>query len=214
LTVSANYKQERKGMIKTEQSEDGRQRCAWCTSTPKYQQYHDDEWGYPVKDDRRLFEKLCLEGFQAGLSWLTILNKRDNFRAAFDHFDFNRVAHYTEQDIQRLLANSGIVRHKGKIEAVINNARCALALIDEAGSLAKFIWQFEPNHPENRVPELLAKTKESTALSNALKKRGWKFVGPTTMYAFMQSMGMVNDHSIDCAFYEKSQAKRKAFIRP
>lgn len=201
-------------MIETQQCKDGKQRCVWCVSTLAYQHYHDDEWGYPVKDDRRLFEKLCLEGFQAGLSWLTILNKRENFRNAFDHFDFNRVARYDEHDIQRLLTNSGIVRHKGKIEATINNARCALALIEEAGSLAKFIWQFEPDHPSDRVPILLAKTEESTALSKALKKRGWKFVGPTTMYAFMQSMGMVNDHSIDCAFYEKSQQQRQAFIRP
>ncbi|MBO1254806.1 DNA-3-methyladenine glycosylase I [Alteromonas sp. 5E99-2] len=201
-------------MIKTEKFEDGIIRCAWCSSSEIYIKYHDEEWGYPVENDTRLFEKLCLEGFQAGLSWITILKKREAFRLAFDNFDINKLIHYDETDIDRLLKNEGIVRHRGKIEAVINNAHRAKELIAECGSIAAFVWQFEPQHPENRIPTFIAKSEESTALSKALKKRGWKFVGPTTMYAFMQSMGMVNDHGIECGAYQKSQRLRAEFKRP
>lgn len=201
-------------MINIQTGLDGKAKCWWCVGSKLYEGYHDEEWGYPVKDDQRLFEKLCLEGFQAGLSWITILNKRENFRAAFDEFDIQTVSKYSPDKVSELLTNAGIVRHRGKIEAVINNAQRAIELQQEAGSLAKFIWQFEPQYSDDRVPELVAKTAESTALSKALKKRGWKFVGPTTVYAFMQSMGMVNDHSVNCASFEKSRRLRKEFIRP
>lgn len=193
---------------------DGRPRCRWCAATPEYLAYHDEEWGRPVADDRRLFEKLCLEGFQSGLSWRTILTKRGNFRAAFHDFDFERIAAFTEADIARLLADAGIVRHRGKIASVINNAKRAQELVREAGSLAAFIWRFEPDPAEAGVPQTVSTSKESTALSRALKKRGWSFVGPTTVYAFMQAMGMVNDHADGCALRENSEALRRAFKRP
>jgi DNA-3-methyladenine glycosylase I len=179
---------------------DGRSRCWWHGDLPDYRAYHDAEWGRPVGDDIRLFEKICLEGFQAGLSWLTILRKRENFRAAFAGFDFSKVASFGEADVERLVNDAGIVRHRGKIVSTINNAQAALDLIDEAGSLAAFFWSFEPE-PADRPEKLdkatlfnLAKTPQSTALSKDLKKRGWSFVGPTTIYAFMQAMGLVNDH--------------------
>jgi DNA-3-methyladenine glycosylase I len=179
-------------------------RCPWCGDDPLYQAYHDAEWGFPVHDDRRLFEKISLEGFQSGLSWLTILRKRENFRRAFDGFDVEKVARFTPKRVERLLLDSGIVRHRGKIESTINNAKRCAALIDEAGSLANFIWRYEPD-PSSRPKSLtlshlktLAITPESTALSKDLKKHGWSFVGPTTMYAFMQAMGLVNDHLDDC----------------
>ncbi len=195
-------------------------RCWWCGDDDLYQRYHDTEWGRPVADDIRLFEKLSLEGFQSGLSWLTILRKRENFRAAFDGFDFNKVARYTEKKVERLLQDTGIVRHGGKIRSTINNANRALELIDEAGSIAAFVWSFEPK-PENRPKRFdkatlmtLGKTEESTALSKALKKRGWSFVGPTTCYAFMQAMGMVNDHIEGCDMRSVCEEERAAFRRP
>lgn len=201
-------------MSNTFLGEDNKRRCTWCEATQEYQYYHDDEWGYPVVDDQRLFEKICLEGFQSGLSWRTILVKRENFRAAFANFDFNEVAMFTQEDVERLLQDAGIVRHRGKIEAVINNAKCAQTLIKEIGSLATFFWQFEPSRDESIEPEVMATCDESVALSKALKKRGWKFVGPTTMYAFMQAMGMVNDHCLDCHSHAKSRQLREALVRP
>ena len=179
-------------------------RCAWCAATPAYIHYHDTEWGFPVTDDRRLFEKLCLEGFQAGLSWLTILNKREAFRRAFAGFDAATVARFGEADVQRLLADAGIVRHRGKIESTINNARRALDLADECGSLAAYAWRFEPgaaSRPRRMTWAALQKmttSPESVAMSKDLKRRGWSFVGPTTVYAFMQAMGLVNDHVEGC----------------
>ena len=199
---------------------DGRTRCWWHGNAPDYQAYHDAEWGRPVGDDIRLFEKICLEGFQAGLSWLTILRKRDNFRAAFAGFDFSKVASFNEDDVERLVNDAGIVRHRGKIVSTINNAQRALELIDEAGSLAAFFWSFEPqpgDRPEKLDKETLfalAKTPHSTALSKDLKKRGWSFVGPTTIYAFMQAMGLVNDHLEGCWCREEAEAERARFKRP
>jgi len=199
---------------------DGRPRCAWGASAPDYLAYHDLEWGRPIGDDRRLFEKLCLEGFQAGLSWLTILRKRERFRELFLGFDFERVARFGPRDVARLLGDAGIVRHRGKIEATIENARRACDLVEEAGSLAAFAWRFEPS-PEDRPrritwPALLkmATTPASTALSKELKRRGWRFVGPTTVQAFMQAMGLVNDHVEGCAVRGDCAAARAAFIAP
>ena len=182
--------------------DDGRTRCWWAGSDPLYVSYHDNEWGNPVHDDTRLFEKLCLEGFQAGLAWITILRKRDNFRAAFAGFDIPTVARFGTDDVQRLLGDAGIVRHRGKIESTISNAARALDVIDEFGSLSDYVWrQAPPPRPAPRTfDDLPSITEASTALSKDLKKRGWSFVGPTTVYAFMQAMGMVNDHLIDCAF--------------
>jgi DNA-3-methyladenine glycosylase I len=182
--------------------DDGVLRCWWGNSTPEYRPYHDSEWGYPVADDVRLFEKLSLEGFQAGLSWLTILRKREAFRQAFAGFDFERVARFGDRDVERLLADPGIVRHRGKIEAVINNARRAVELVESEGSLASFVWGFEPPARSSRLDRAglaeLAQTFESKALARELKRRGWRFVGPTTVYAFMQAMGLVNDHVDGC----------------
>ena len=185
---------------------DSRVRCAWCRSDPIYVEYHDTEWGVPVYDDRRLFEKITLEGFQSGLSWLIILRKRENFRRAFANFEIERVARFTGRDVTRLLRNAGIVRHRGKIESAINNARRCEDLIDEFGSLSNYVWRFEPE-PRSRPKKLtwdvlrtLGSTPESTALSKELRRRGWTFVGPTTIYAFMQAMGLVNDHLHGCAF--------------
>lgn len=192
---------------------DGLPRCHWCSATPDYMDYHDHEWGFPVSDDLRLFEKLSLEGFQSGLSWRTILTKRPNFRAAFCGFDFQQVARFSEADVQRLLVDSGIVRHRGKIEAVINNAQRALELVSEAGSLATFVWRFEPI-PTPGEPEMRSQCPESVALSKALKQRGWKFVGPTTVYAFMQAMGMVNDHAEGCVVRPRVAAARQRFSKP
>jgi DNA-3-methyladenine glycosylase I len=179
-------------------------RCAWCRASEAYRRYHDREWGFPVTDDRRLFEKLCLEGFQAGLSWLTILNKREAFRLAFADFDVERVARFGEREVTRLLADAGIVRHRGKIESTINNARRVLELREEFGSLAAYAWRFEPG-PRARprrvtlaALQALGTSAESVAMSKDLKRRGWSFVGPTTVYAFMQAMGLVNDHLEGC----------------
>ncbi|MCA1297703.1 DNA-3-methyladenine glycosylase I [Stappia indica] len=200
--------------------EDGRSRCWWHGNLPDYLAYHDTEWGRPVADDRRLFEKICLEGFQSGLSWLTILRKRENFRAAFSGFDFNQVAEFTDADIERCVADAGIVRHRGKIVSVINNARRARELVAEKGSLAAYFWSWEPgreDRPErcdHATLSKLGKTAVSTALSKDLKRRGWSFVGPTTVYAFMQAMGMVNDHLEGCCVRDEVEAARGAFVRP
>lgn len=194
-------------------SKDGKQRCSWVSVTDEYISYHDNEWGYPVADDQRLFEKICLEGFQSGLSWRTILAKRENFRRAFKQFDFNQVAKFTKKEVERLLQNDGIVRHRGKIEATINNAKCAQEMVKQEGSLAAFFWQYEPDNVAGE-PQTISQSPESVALSKALKKRGWKFVGPTTVYAFMQAMGLVNDHAADCEFRAKAIKARKQFKKP
>jgi DNA-3-methyladenine glycosylase I len=197
---------------------DGVARCSWGESTPEYRAYHDDEWGFPVDDDVLLFEKLSLEGFQAGLSWLTILRKRPAFRAAFDGFRFERVASFTEADVERLLQDAGIVRHRGKIEAVINNAKRAVELVEAEGSLAAYAWGFAPEpRPRPLTRAQLAEfttTDESKALAKDLKRRGWRFVGPTTVYAFMQAMGLVNDHLDGCAAYARAAGRRAEFTRP
>jgi DNA-3-methyladenine glycosylase I len=196
------------------------QRCWWCGTDPDYVAYHDQEWGMPVVDDRRLFEKLCLEGFQAGLSWLTILRKRENFRAAFAGFDIETVAAFGEDDVARLLADAGIIRHRGKIEAAIGNARLARDLIESEGALATFLWRYEPDPSERprRLTEdalrTMATSPASAALSRDLRKRGWRFVGPTTMYAFMQAMGLVNDHVEGCSARQRVEAARSALQRP
>lgn len=192
---------------------DGQSRCRWSGAAPEFLGYHDTEWGFPVSDDHRLFEKLCLEGFQSGLSWRTILAKRENFRAAFHHFDFGRIAQFTERDLDRLLGDAGIVRHRGKIEAVVNNARQAQSLVQQEGSLAAFVWRYEPMNPLAKPPAA-STSAELIALSKDLKKRGWKFVGPTTVYAFMQAMGLVNDHVEDCVIRAKVERVRKDFRRP
>ena len=196
------------------------QRCFWTDGSELYDAYHDREWGRPVTDDIRLFEKISLEGFQAGLSWITILKKREHFRAAFDGFDFHKVAAYAERDVQRLLADAGIVRHRGKIEAVVHNAARAIELQREFGSLSRYFWQYEVDtreRPNKLTAEVLrgyTTAPESVALSKDLKRRGWKFVGPTTMYAFMQAMGLVNDHQHDCFARSEVETLRKAFARP
>jgi len=201
-------------MSTTIKGPDGKPRCKWCEAAPEFFDYHDREWGFPVADDQHLFEKICLESFQCGLSWRTILAKRENFRAAFHHFDFNKIAKFTKRDINRLLKDEGIVRHRGKIEATINNAKQMQELIKQEGSLASFIWQYEPDakNPEN--PQSESMSAESVALSKELKKRGWKFVGPTTVYAFMQAMGLINDHVKACVIRDKVERARKRFKRP
>ena len=191
--------------------EDGISRCWWAVTAPEFFPYHDREWGFPVDDDRILFEKLCLEGFQSGLSWLTILRKREAFRRAFDDFNFSRIAGYGEEEVDRLLGDEGIVRHRGKIESTINNSQRALDLADEWGSLGSFFWSFEPD-PDDRVVD--TKTPESTAMAKALKERGFTFVGPTTCYAFMEAMGIVNDHLPDCDTWKEVEDARHAFARP
>ncbi len=193
---------------------DKKPRCRWCSDAPEFLNYHDSEWGFPVGDDQRLFEKLCLEGFQAGLSWRTILAKRDNFRAAFHNFDIEKVARFTERDVTRLLKNAGIIRHRGKIEAVINNAQRARELIQQEGSLAGYLWRYEPATQPVAAAQTLSTSAESIALSKALKKMGWKFVGPITMFALMQAMGLINDHVADCVIRAKVERARKAFKRP
>lgn len=199
---------------------DGKLRCAWCLSAPEYLAYHDQEWGFPSADDVRLFEKLCLEGFQAGLSWLTILRKREAFRRGFAGFEPARLARFGAREVRRLLGDAGIVRHRGKIESAVNNARRALELRDEAGSLAAHVWGFEPA-PAARPRRLtwavlrkLATTPESVALSKDLRGRDWTFVGPTTVYAFMQAMGIVNDHVEGCCVRPRAERARRAFRRP
>ncbi|WP_313388187.1 DNA-3-methyladenine glycosylase I [Achromobacter aegrifaciens] len=202
------------GLITDEQ---GVARCFWQPSMPDY---HDHEWGRPVADDRRLYEKICLEGFQAGMAWITILRKREAFRAAFDDFDFERVARYTERDVERLMGDAGIVRNRSKIVSAINNARRARALADETGSLSAWLWSHEP--PAHDRPATVdldywngnPTSPASAALSRDLKKRGWTFVGPTTMYAFMQAVGMVNDHMSGCVCRQTVEAARAVFKRP
>jgi DNA-3-methyladenine glycosylase I len=203
----------KKGLV---QGEDGLVRCWWGASTPDYAAYHDEEWGFAVHDDVRLFEKICLEGFQSGLSWLTILRKRENFRKAFAGFDYHRVARFNQRSVDRLLGDAGIVRHRGKIESTINNAKRAVELEDEFGSLSAFFWEWVP--PKRERPRTmnqaslmkLAKTPTSTALSKELKGRGWSFVGPTTAYAFMQAMGLVNDHLEGCFVRERIAKSQRA----
>lgn len=200
--------------------EDGITRCWWPSDLPDYITYHDEEWGMPVSDDNRLFEKICLEGFQSGLSWLTILRKREGFREAFCDFDIKKVAQFTDDDVERLVKNEKIVRHRGKIKSTINNANRALEMQAEFGSLARYFWAQEPDaseRPEKLVYAIfgtLGKTERSTAISKDLKKRGWSFVGPTTVYAFMQAMGMVNDHLEGCHYRQKNEDARAAFKRP
>jgi DNA-3-methyladenine glycosylase I len=191
---------------------DGKARCRWSGAAPEFFGYHDTEWGFPVDDGHRLFEKLSLEGFQSGLSWRTILVKRDNFRTAFHDFDFDRIARFTRRDVDRLLKDPGIVRHRGKIEAVINNAQRAQELVKQEGSLAAFIWRYEPDR--SAKPQTASTSAESIALSKALKKQGWKFVGPTTVYAFMQAMGLINDHAEGCVIRAKGERARRNFKRP
>ena len=177
-------------------------RCSWPGEDPLYVAYHDSEWGFPVNDDRRLFEKICLEGFQSGLSWITILRKRENFRRAFDQFDFRKVAKFGRRDVSRLMKDAGIIRHRGKIESTINNAKQALQLVSEFGSIAHYVWQWE-NQPD-----------AARDLAKDLKKRGWTFVGPTTVYAFMQAMGLVNDHEPKCMVRKQAETARRRFVRP
>lgn len=195
-------------------------RCSWPGEDPLYVKYHDEEWGRPVVNDRRLFEKICLEGFQAGLSWITILRKRENFRKAFADFDPQQVARFTARDVNRLIKDEGIIRHRGKIESTINNAKRALELEQEKGSLAAYFWSWEPSpkdRPKRLTPDAvraLATTSQSIALSKDLKKRGWTFVGPTTSYAFMQAMGLVNDHIHECGVRDEIERARTRFARP
>jgi DNA-3-methyladenine glycosylase I len=200
--------------------EGGCPRCSWCRATPVYRHYHDHEWGFPVAHDQRLFEKLCLEGFQAGLSWLTILNKREGFRTAFANFDADQVAAFDERDVVRLVQDAAIVRHRGKIESTINNARRVLELRREFGSLAHYVWRYEPaaadrsGHLTHAVARTLSTSPASIALSKDLKKRGWSFVGPTTVYAFMQAMGLVNDHLEGCHARTMALKARAQFVVP
>lgn len=192
---------------------DGKPRCRWCAAAPEFLHYHDTEWGFPVADERRLFEKLSLEGFQSGLSWRTILAKRENFRRQFHDFDFERIARFSARDVERLLQDPGIIRHRGKIEAVVNNARRMRELVESEGSLAAFVWRYEPVR-STAPPQTASTSPESIALSKELKKRGWKFVGPTTVYAFMQAMGLINDHAVSCSIRKQVDRARKAFHKP
>lgn len=191
---------------------DGLPRCRWCAAAPEFEPYHDHEWGFPVADDIRLFEKLCLESFQSGLSWRTILAKRENFRKAFDGFDFHRMAGYGERQVARLLQDEGIVRHRGKIEAVIHNAGRAVELQAECGSLAAYFWRYEVDRAKAAPPQTVSTSPEAVALAKDLKKRGWKFVGPTTVYAFMQAMGLVNDHVPGCIVARRVDQARAVFV--
>jgi DNA-3-methyladenine glycosylase I len=194
--------------------QDGKARCRWSAAAPEFLHYHDTEWGFPVDDDRRLFEKLSLESFQSGLSWRIILAKRENFRAVFHDFDFDRIARFSRRDVERLLKDEGIIRNRGKIEAVINNAQRAQELVKQERSLAAFIWRYEPDAGRLAKPQTASTCTEAIALSKDLKKQGWKFVGPTTVYAFMQAMGLVNDHADDCVIRAKVERARKTFKRP
>lgn len=200
--------------------DDGVMRCWWSVGDALYESYHDSEWGRPLADDRLLFEKLCLEGFQSGLSWLTILRKRESFRKAFRSFDVAAVARFNARSVERLLADAGIVRHRGKIESTVNNARRCIELIEEFGGLARYAWSFEPDetsrprHLEWAALEKMSTSPESVAMSKDLKARGWTFVGPTTVYSFMQAVGLVNDHVSACSFREEVEGERRAFVRP
>jgi DNA-3-methyladenine glycosylase I len=189
-------------------------RCRWSAAAPQFLAYHDTEWGFPLRDDHRLFEFICLEGFQAGLSWRTILAKRENFRAAFRNFDFDQIARFAARDVERLLKNEGIVRHRGKIEAVINNARKVRELVKREGSFAAFVWRYETD-PKRRADRRTASpSEESLALSKELRRLGWAFVGPTTVHAFRQATGLINDHVAGCAIRSKVQRARKGFRLP
>lgn len=205
------------GLLK---GDDGIIRCSWPSNLPDYIDYHDNEWGNPVDDDNRLFEKICLEGFQSGLSWLTILRKRENFRTAFSNFEIEKVAAFTQQDVERLVLDAGIIRHRGKINSTINNANRALEMQKEFGSLGHYFWAQEPHNSERpdrldfKTLRTMGKTERSTKISKDLKKRGWSFVGPTTVYAFMQAMGMVNDHIQGCHHRAKIDKARNNFKRP
>lgn len=199
---------------------DGKTRCFWHGGKEDYRIYHDEEWGMPVDNDIKLFEKICLEGFQSGLSWLTVLRKRENFRQGFAGFDFHKVAKFDNDDVERLVQDSGIVRHRGKINSTINNAKCALEMVSKEGSLGAYFWGFEPR-PKDRPEKFdhatlmsLGKTDISTHISKDLKKRGWSFVGPTTVYAFMQAMGIVNDHLEGCYCRDQVEKARAGFKRP
>ena len=199
---------------------DGRPRCWWCVGDPLYEGYHDREWGRPVAKDARIFEKLCLEGFQSGLSWLTILRKRENFRSAFGSFDAEKLSRFTPRSVDRLMRDAGIVRNRAKIEATINNAKRCRELIREVGSLAAFVWSFEPD-PASRPQSLdweklvgMGVSDEAKKLSKELKRRGWAFVGPTTVYSTMESIGLVNDHVDGCSFRAEVEKERKRFKRP
>lgn len=193
---------------------EGLPRCHWTGGAPEFVAYHDKEWGYPVADDQRLFEKLCLESFQSGLSWRTILAKREHFREAFKNFDFNQMAEFSADDVECLLQNPGIIRHRGKIEAVINNAKRAQELVKEEGSLAAFFWKYEPKSLDPSQAQMLTTSEASVEIAKVLKKSGWKFVGPTTIFAFMQAMGLINDHVADCIIRPKVEDARKHFKRP
>ena len=201
-------------MTKIVTGPDGRARCRWSEAAPEFLDYHDNEWGFPVSDDIRLFEKLCLESFQSGLSWRTILNKRENFRAAFAGFDYEKIAGFDDADRARLLSDAGIVRNKSKIEATINNAQRMRELVEAEGSLAGFVWRFEPLAGDLPEPQSVSTSAASVALSKELKTRGWKFLGPTTVFAFMQAMGLINDHAEGCAFRDKARQARLNFSRP
>ena len=190
-------------------------RCNWVSQHEDYEAYHDDEWGRPVTGDSALFERICLEGFQAGLSWLTILRKRESFRSAFETFEPSRVAEFDQKKVESLMNNSQIVRNRAKILSTINNAKCALKMIDEYGSLANFLWSFEPSSKRYKnVNSVPSQTDDSKKLSSELKKKGWSFVGPTTIYAFMQAVGMVNDHITSCWVFEDVEKERRKLSRP
>jgi DNA-3-methyladenine glycosylase I len=193
---------------------DGRARCRWAGQAPDFLSYHDTEWGFPTADDCRLFEKICLEGFQSGLSWRTILGKRDGFRAAFAGFDFRTIARFTARDIDWLVQDPSIVRHRGKIESVVNNAQQACKIVDAEGSLAAFLWRFEPGPKDLAPPQSASTSAASVALSKELKTRGWTFVGPTTVYAFMQAVGLINDHAPGCVIRPEAEKVRQIFRRP
>ena len=193
---------------------DGKSRCRWSASAPAFEAYHDTEWGFPVSDDFRLFEKLTLESFQSGLSWRTILSKRENFRAAFHNFDFNKIASFRQHTIDDLLNNEGIVRHRGKIEAAINNAQKAQEIVKREGSLAAFLWRYEPDSSNQVTPQTVSTSVESVALAKDLKKLGWKFFGPTTAYAFIQAMGLINDHVEGCVIRTQVEHARIRFKKP
>lgn len=193
---------------------DGRPRCKWAGSAPEFLAYHDQEWGFPTDEDRILFEKLTLESFQSGLSWRTILAKRENFRIAFCDFEFDQIARFTDTDRARLLADTGIVRHRGKIDATINNACRAREMVASEGSLAAYFWRHEPDRAEGDGPQSASSSATSIALAKDLKKRGWKFVGPTTVYAFMQAAGLINDHANGCVIRERVSRARQQFARP
>jgi DNA-3-methyladenine glycosylase I len=193
---------------------DGLVRCRWSATAPEFLAYHDSEWGFPVRDDHRLFELMCLEGFQSGLSWRTILAKRENFRAAFRNFDFDQISRFAPRDVGRLLKNAGIVRHRGKIEAVINNARRVRELVKHEGSFAAFVWRYETRAKRSADRQTASTSAESLALSKDLRRLGWAFVGPTTVHAFRQATGLINDHVAGCAIRAKAERARRTFRPP